>query len=414
NDFWIFEQFWIGVFAQGVALAIIFLSYTMVTGEGGLISLCQITLAGIGAFAAARFIAEARFPVSAAIPLVALNALPFRLLVALPRLRIGDLYLALLTLGFALLMEQFIWNRPEYDNFGAGLLVPRPFGLQITDRIEMYAVLAVVFGVIALLIVNLKRATAGLVFASMRSSEAASATTGISIVRAKLILFATSAFVAGLGGALYASVVWSATTQSFNALVGIVWLAIVVTWGVRSVVGALLAGMIYAIAPQKLSVIIILLLFFLAGGFFTRLLMNRAYRKPLGLLAMAFLAALAFGGSVWVWDNVSNDDAVSFIFVAIAFSASLLIILRVLRMRTANRVLPIVISVVVAAIGIFAATQLVGLDLGEQTGQVPTMLFGLGAIGLAREPRGVLYDIVNRQRLRQLRETERRDEQAEL
>ena len=49
---WIsFDQFWIGVFAQGIALAIIFLSYTLVTGEGGLISLCQITLAGIGAFA---------------------------------------------------------------------------------------------------------------------------------------------------------------------------------------------------------------------------------------------------------------------------------------------------------------------------------------------------------------------------
>ena len=34
------------------------------------------------------------------------------------------------------------------------------------------------------------------------------------------------------------------------------------------------------------------------------------------------------------------------------------------------------------------------------------MLFGLGAIGLVREPRGVLYDIVNRQRLRQFREAE--------
>ena len=42
------------------------------------------------------------------------------------------------------------------------------------------------------------------------------------------------------------------------------------------------------------------------------------------------------------------------------------------------------------------------------------MLFGLGAIGLAREPRGVLYDMVNRQRLRQFREAERRDEEATL
>jgi branched-chain amino acid transport system permease protein len=414
NNFWIFEQFWIGVFAQGLALAIIFLSYTMVTGEGGMISLCQITLAGVGAFAAARFIADAGFPVWAAILVGALIAVPFGLLVALPSLRIGDLYLALLTLGFALLMEQFFWNRPEYDNFGAGRLLPRPFGFQITDRIQMYALLAVVFAVIALVIVNLKRATAGLVFASIRSSESASATTGISIVRAKLILFATSAFVAGLGGALYASVVGSATTQSFNALIGIVWLAIVVTWGVRSVVGALLAGMIYAIAPQKLSIILILVLFLVAGGFFVRLLLGKQYRTAPGLVAMALLAVLAFGGSAWIWDNVSNEDAVSVILVAIALAAALLINLRVLRIPTANRVVPIAIAVAVAAVGVFAAIQLAGLDLGEQTGQVPTMLFGLGAIGLAREPRGVLYDMVNRQRLRQLRNLERRDEEAEL
>jgi len=40
------------------------------------------------------------------------------------------------------------------------------------------------------------------------------------------------------------------------------------------------------------------------------------------------------------------------------------------------------------------------------------MLFGLGAIGLSKEPRGVVYDIVNRQRLRQFKDAERDDEEA--
>jgi branched-chain amino acid transport system permease protein len=414
NNFWIFDQFWIGVFAQGVALAIVFLSYTMVTGEGGMISLCQITLAGIGAFATARLAAEAGFPAWAAILVGAVIAVPFGLLVALPSLRIGDLYLALLTLGFALLIEQFVWIRSEYDNFGAGLPVPRPFGLGITDRIEMYAVVTVIFAVLALLVVNLKRATAGLVFASIRSSESASMTSGISIVRAKLILFATSAFVAGLGGALYASVVGSATTRSFNALVGIVWLAVVVTWGVRSVVGALLAGMIFAIAPARLSIILILILFFIAGGLFVRLLLSKQYKKPLGVIAMAALAVLAFGGSAWLWDNLSTDDTVSIVLVAICLAAALLIILRIIRLPIANRAIPIAIAVVVGIIGVIVAIQAAGLELGDRATEVPTMLFGLGAIGLAREPRGVLYDMVNRQRLRQFREAERRDEEALL
>ena len=59
--------------------------------------------------------------------------------------------------------------------------------------------------------------------------------------------------------------------------------------------------------------------------------------------------------------------------------------------------------------------MLAGLDLGEAgTREVPTMLFGLGAIGLVNEPRGVVYDIVNRQRLRQYKEAERRDEEAAI
>ena len=216
----------------------------------GLISLCQITLAGIGAFGAARLATDAGWPIWLAILVGGLIAVPFGLLVALPSLRIGDLYLALFTFGFALLIEQVVWMRPEYDNFGRGCNLDRPFGLGITDRVEMYAIVAVVFAVVAFMIVNLKRATSGLVFAAMRSSEPASMTSGISIVRAKLVLFGISAFVAGLGGALYASVVGTATPNSFNALIGIVWLALVVTWGVRSVAGALLAGMIYAIAPH--------------------------------------------------------------------------------------------------------------------------------------------------------------------
>jgi branched-chain amino acid transport system permease protein len=412
NDFWIFDRFWIGVFAQGLALGIVFLSYTMVTGEGGMISLCQITLAGIGAFAAARLAAEAGFPAWAAILVGALIAVPFGLLVALPSLRIGDLYLALLTLGFALLIEQFVWIRSEYDNFGAGLPVPRPFSLGITDRIQMYAVLAVVFSVVALLIVNLKRATAGLVFASIRSSEPASLTSGISIVRAKLILFATSAFVAGLGGALYASVVGTATPRSFNALIGIVWLAVVVTWGVRSVVGALLAGMIFAISPTKLCVALILVLFFVTGGIFVRLFLSKAYRKPGGALVMTAMVLLAFGGAAWMWDNLDNNDTVGVILVIMASAASLLIILRVRRLPVTSRALRTAIIVTIAIAGAYVAVVLTGLDLGEKTAEVPTMLFGLGAIGLAREPRGVLYDMVNRQRLRQLRQSEHREDDA--
>jgi branched-chain amino acid transport system permease protein len=410
-----FDQFWVGVFAQGIALAIIYLSYTLVTGEGGLISLCQITLAGIGAFAAARLAADAGWPVWLAILAGAVFAIPFGLLVALPSLRIGDLYLALLTIGFALLVEQFVWTRDEYENFGAGIQIARPFGLGITDRVEMYAIVAVVFAIAALAIVNLKRATSGLVFAAIRSSEPAAATSGMSIVRVKLVLFGVSAFVAGLGGGLYETVVGTALPKTFNALVGIVWLAIVVTWGVRSVVGALLAGMIFAIAPQRLSIILVLVFFLVVSGLITRLALQGAYRNVFGALVMVVLGVVALAGSAWIWDEVSSDDSVKVILVALGLAAALLVGRRVAKAPITNQPLRIGLLVVVAALGVWLAFVLGGLDLGEVgTREVPTMLFGLGAIALVNEPRGVIYDIVNRQRLQRYRAAEARDEDRQL
>jgi signal transduction histidine kinase len=236
----------------------------------------------------------------------------------------------------------------------------------------------------------------------------------MSIVRVKLVLFGVSAFVAGLGGGLYATVVGTALPKSFNALVGIVWLAIVVTWGVRSVIGAALAGMIFAIAPTRLSIILILVFFIVIGGLVTELAMRRMYRNVIGFLAMTVLVVFAFVGSGWLWDNVSNDDAVSVILVLMAMSAAGLLAFRAVRAGVLPMAARAGAAVVLLAVGVWASVQLTGLDLGESAAEVPTLLFGLGAIALVNEPRGVVYQIINRQRLRQFKQAEERDERERL
>ena len=140
--------------------------------------------------------------------------------------------------------------------------------------------------------------------------------------------------------------------------------------------------------------------------------LGKAYRKPVGAVVMAVLAVLAFGGSAWIWDNVSNEDAVSTILVAIGLVTGLLLAQRVMKLPIANRALRLGLLAVVAAGAVYLAVVLGGLDLGDSGSEVPTMLFGLGAIGLSKEPRGVVYDIVNRQRLRRFKDAERKDEEA--
>src|SRR6202011_3603831 len=58
---------WVGLVAEAIAFGVVFLSFTLVTGEGGMIWLCQITFAGVGAIAAAQLVTRHGWPVLAAL-----------------------------------------------------------------------------------------------------------------------------------------------------------------------------------------------------------------------------------------------------------------------------------------------------------------------------------------------------------
>jgi branched-chain amino acid transport system permease protein len=407
------DDFWVGVVSQGVALAILFVTFTLVTGEGGMLSLCQATLAGVGAFTAARLATEADWPVGLAVLAGALLAVPIGMLVAAISLRLGDVYLALATLAFALLMENLVFAREDLSNFGTGVELFRPviFDIDFNDRVNFYVLLCVVFFVVAVLAVNLRRATTGLVLAAMRSSEEASATVGISVVRAKLLAFGISAFVAGLGGAMFAMTIGRAAPTSFNVLAGIVWLAIVVTWGVRSVLGALLAGLLFAVAPQELGIILVIPLLFVVVGFISRLAMEKRLATPAGALIAIVLAAVGIVGTKVLLDV---EEPANLMLAAVVFGVGIVGFARLARtgkIKTPAGAAALVVLVAVVG-GIIA--MLLGLDLTESVGEVPTLLFGLGAIFLAGEPRGVLFNFVNSLRVRQMRHAARLAEDAAL
>ncbi len=247
---------WQAVVAKGLALAVAMLSYVVLTGQGGMISLCQITFAGIGGALTAQLATAWGWPVLPSIVVAALVVVPVGLLAALPSLRLGDLYLALATLAFAELVQNLFFQLERINNFDSGVRVPRPVlgPVNFGDDRAFYYLLVVAFLVVALLVLNLQRSTTGMALDALRSSEAAAATVGVGIVRAKLAAFGVSAFIAALGGGFYVTYARIAQpAQAFNALLGAVWLAVVVTWGVRSVGGALAAGLALAVLPQLFS-----------------------------------------------------------------------------------------------------------------------------------------------------------------
>jgi len=161
----------------------------------------------------------------------------------------------LATLSFAVLLDNIIFRIEDFDQVGAGVFLNRPaigsFTFDADDR--FYYLLLAVFVVLALLIANLRRSTTGLELGAVRSSETATATIGVSVVRTKLTAFSLSAFIAGIGGGLLATYRYLALPSDYSALLGIVWLAVVVTWGIRSPWGALVAGLALPVISQLVS-----------------------------------------------------------------------------------------------------------------------------------------------------------------
>jgi len=168
-------------------------------------------------------------------------ALPFGLLLGFLMIRMGDLYVALVTLTFGLLIETLVFSRELFQNDGIGINVTRPH-LFAGDRIFAWFALAV-FAVVALITVNLRNSTTGLALGAVRSSEMAAKTIGISALRMKVLLGGLAAFVAGIGGAMLALSLGVALASNYEVLVGVIWLTVLVTQGIRFNTIALTAGL---------------------------------------------------------------------------------------------------------------------------------------------------------------------------
>jgi branched-chain amino acid transport system permease protein len=243
----ILHGFWIGLVAQGVAFGVIFLSFSLVVGEGGMVWLCMATFAGVGGLATGQLATTHHLPVLLAIFLGGIIALPIGIVIGLLTIRLGTLYVALVTLTFGLLMENLVFSRNTFLNQGIGVNLNRP-GFAQGDRAFTYLGL-IIFVIVALFIVNIRRSTTGLALTAVRWTEPASKTIGISVLQMKVVIAGLACFVAAVGGGLLGVEQGVALPSNYATLVGVVWLAVLVTQGIRSNVAALIAGLFSTLLP---------------------------------------------------------------------------------------------------------------------------------------------------------------------
>jgi ABC-type branched-subunit amino acid transport system ATPase component/branched-subunit amino acid ABC-type transport system permease component len=248
------DTYWRSLVLRGLAFSLIFLSLTVVTGLGGLISLAQASFATAAALIAGRMVAEG-WPLLPALIVGVLAAVVLGVVVALPALRLGGLAFTLSTLALALVCDNVLFVIKKIGNGDAGYSFNRPkIGpLNFTSDWAMIGLLLALIMLAVWGIMNLQRSSAGRAIFAVRASEAAASASGVSAPATKLKLFALSAGLAGLGGVLLGVIDGGVTRTTSPALNGLTWLTVVVLLGARRPAAAVIGGLFFILFPAVLS-----------------------------------------------------------------------------------------------------------------------------------------------------------------
>jgi len=259
--------------------ALVCMSMNVLMGMGGQISIGHAAFWAIGAYTSAVLVSQLGAPLLAGVLAGGVLALLAGLLVALPALRVQGHYLAIATLGFALVVHQILYEWDAVTGGRSGMLVPRPelWGIDLSSDLRYYHLVLVVCALAAWLTHNFRQSMDGLGLMALRMSPTAGQVMGIGRARSLFMAFGMSAFLTGLSGALFGHLIGQLSTDSFTLTVSLSFMTAAVVGGTSSVAGAVLGGIFLALAPELLrslkdaqnivyGAILIAFMHFLPGG----------------------------------------------------------------------------------------------------------------------------------------------------
>jgi branched-chain amino acid transport system permease protein len=233
------------------------LSFVVVTGYVGQITVVQLALAGVSGFILSHLAVDHGVGFPAGMLIGAVGATVCGLVVGASALRVRGVGLAVVTLAGAVAIEQFVFLNSTWGGGTSSSPVPAPkLGIdlgpygpfrgldgKVPSPVFGFFVLGVAVA-LGLVVANLRRSSLGQRMLAVRSNERAAAAAGINVRNVKFAAFGISSFIAGLGGALYGYNFSSVTVNRFSALTALGLIAFAYVGGITMVSGALFAGVI--------------------------------------------------------------------------------------------------------------------------------------------------------------------------
>ncbi|MEO5902188.1 MAG: ABC transporter permease, partial [Ilumatobacteraceae bacterium] len=244
-------------------IAIVCLSFVVLTGYLGQVSLAQLTLVGFSAFLLARASSSWSLPFPVApIAAVAITT-ALGILIGLPALRIRGIQMAIVTLAAAVAIEQLLFRNPTFvgQRGLAHVDAPEVFGMRFgiaSDGEYPYRpfgffVLALLVAAAAL-VIAVRRGRVGRRMLAVRANERAAAASGVNVAAVKLQAAALSSFIAALAGLVFAYKNIDFSWSGLEASRGLQLLALAYLGGIGSVSGAMLAGVL---APSGVLLVLL-------------------------------------------------------------------------------------------------------------------------------------------------------------
>jgi branched-chain amino acid transport system permease protein len=226
----------------------------LLTGYTNLISLAGATFFGIGAYGSAILVARFGLPLPVAMLAAALLATALGLVLAIPVLRLEEVFLAIATLGFVMIFMELAKQGGELTGGESGMAGPAPrlAGIPLGERGYYLYILAVLGGCLWMAR-NLSDSRFGRAFLALKGSEIAARALGLNAPRLKLTAFGLCAFYTGTAGTMFAPLVRFVDPSVFDIMVSISFVSMVIIGGIGSVWGSVLGAVFVAGAPQVLT-----------------------------------------------------------------------------------------------------------------------------------------------------------------
>jgi branched-chain amino acid transport system permease protein len=233
---------------------IVAIGLNLLTGNAGQISVCHSSFMAVGAYSTTYLVTKLGLSFWVALPLGGLIAALFGLALGFPALRLRGFYLAVVTLGFLEMSTLLITELPTITGGVRGMSAPRPvfFGQALASDLAFYYIILVITLVTIWCAFSLLHSPTGRAFDAIRNSESVAQTLAVPLARIKLIAFMLSAFLAGIGGALFASLVGFIDPTEFGLWTSVRYIIIVVVGGLGSIAGSVVGALVLTVLPEAL------------------------------------------------------------------------------------------------------------------------------------------------------------------